>query len=202
MASSSRDKVQLAKEYLEKLKNCLDALSLEQVAGVMGYLEEAYRERKQIFIIGNGGSGATASHMACDLSKTLLGRHLDQKTKRLRVVALTDCMPLLTAWANDLGYDHVFAEQLRGLAQPGDVLIVITGSGNSQNIVEAVGVAREMGLKTVGSLGFDGGRVCDLLEEFVLVASSDYGHIEDTHLILNHLITSYLKHRMSLSSGA
>lgn len=187
------DTEQFALEYLADLKSVVESLPLADVEAIIASLTEAYKQGRQIFIIGNGGSAATASHMACDLGKTVLGKGIEASTKRFRVIALTDNMPLITAWANDTSYETVFAEQLRNLANRGDWLVVITGSGTSPNIVEAIKVARRLGLKSIGFLGFDGGIVKELLDQCVIVESDNYGHIEDIHMILTHLVTAYFK---------
>ena len=187
------DKVQFAREYLEGLKKCLDTLSLEQVAEVIGFLEEAYREGRQVFIIGNGGSAATASHLACDLGKNILPKEGREAARRFRVMALTDNVPWMTALANDLGYEHIFSEQLRNLVQEGDLVIAISGSGNSPNIVEGVRAAKALGAKVVGILGFDGGKVRGMADACVVVESDTYGHVEDVHMALDHLVTAYLR---------
>src|SRR5437764_7196198 len=179
--------------YLGGMKAVLDALPLDGVDTMIAYLSDAYQHGKQVFVAGNGGSAATASHMACDLGKTVLGQAGDRQDRRFKVIALTDNVPLITAWANDVGYDAIFAEQLRNLANPGDVLIVLTGSGNSPNIVQAVSAARELRVTTIGLLGFDGGSVKTLLDHAVLVDSRSYRYIEDAHTVLNHLITAYFK---------
>lgn len=180
-------------EYRSGLKAVLDSLESDDIHGFIAYIQEAYEEGRQVFIVGNGGSASTASHMACDLAKSVLGKQIDSRTRRFRAIALTDNMALLTAWGNDVSYEQVFAEQLRNLANGGDVLVVITGSGNSPNVVEAVRAGRELGLKSVGLLGFDGGAVRDLLDYAVVVPSDNYGYIEDAHMILNHLMTEYFK---------
>jgi len=190
---STNRRIESASEYLEGLKKCLNTLSLEQIAEVIGYLEQAYREQKQVFIIGNGGSAATASHMACDLGKNIVPKDAGEHTLRFRVVALSDNVPWMTALANDLGYEYVFSEQLKNLAQEGDLVIAISGSGNSPNIVEGVRVARALGAKVVGILGFDGGIVCEMVDAYVLVQNDHYGYIEDTHMVLDHLFTDYFK---------
>lgn len=186
-------RVKFAREYLAGLDSCLKALPLEQVAELIIYLEEAYCRGKHVFIIGNGGSAALASHMACDLGKTVLSTESQAKVRRFRVMSLTDNVSWITALGNDLGYEHVFSEQLRNLANPGDLVIAITGSGNSPNIIEAVKTAKEMGVKVVGILGFDGGRVKDLVDACIIVLSNHYGYIEDVHTMLDHLITAYFK---------
>lgn len=193
MSNALVDTQECILEYLTGLKAAVDSLSIGDVHAVIEYLLDAYAQGKQIFIMGNGGSAATASHMACDLGKTVLGDGAKTQAKRFKVIALTDNVPLITAWGNDASYETVFAEQLRNLANSGDLLIVITGSGNSRNIVEAVKAAKELGLQSVGLLGFDGGIVKQLLDQCVVIASDNYGYIEDAHLILNHLITAYLK---------
>lgn len=180
-------------QYLDGLKQVLDALDRREIDAVVSELTDAYQKGKQVFVAGNGGSAATASHMACDLGKTVLGKDPSKHSKRFKVIALNDNMPLVTAWGNDVSYDLVFSEQLRNLANPDDVLIVITGSGNSPNVLCAVEAAREMSVKTIGFLGFDGGRVKPMLDCSVLVESDNYGFVEDAHMILNHLITAYFK---------
>jgi D-sedoheptulose 7-phosphate isomerase len=180
-------------DYFGGLKVVMDALPPADVQAFIEYLASAYEDGRRVFIIGNGGSAATASHMACDLSKTVLGTPVNSQLKRFAAIALTDNVPALTAWANDVDYDLVFAEQLRNLADKGDLLVVITGSGNSTNIVEAARVARELGLKSFGMLGFDGGAVKGLLDHAVVVDSRHYGYIEDAHMVLTHLITAYFK---------
>jgi len=184
-------RIEFAREYLEGLKKCLDALSLEQVAEVIGYLEEAYREGRQVFIIGNGGSAATASHMACDLGKNVLPKEMKEAVRRFRVMALTDNVAWMTALANDLGYEHIFSEQLKNLVQEQDIVIAISGSGNSPNIVEGVRETKALGAKVLGILGFDGGKVGGMADACVVVQSRDYGYVEAAHIVLDHLLTAY-----------
>ena len=185
------DKASFAREYFTGLKAVVDRVDLGQVAAFIAELESAYEKDRQIFIIGNGGSAGTASHMACDLAKTVLGRKPDRGTRRFRVMSLTDNVPMITALGNDLGYEHVFTEQLVLFARTGDLLVVITGSGNSPNIVNAVKLAREMGLRTTGLLGFDGGEVLPLLDTPLLIPDFSYGFVEDLHMVLDHLVTAY-----------
>lgn len=189
--SESKDRqIGFAREYLEGLKKCMDALLLEEVAGIIRLLEEAYREGKQVFIIGNGGSAATASHMACDLGKVILPEEGDA-APRFRVMALTDNTPWITALANDLGYEYVFSEQLKNLLHKGDLVIAISGSGNSPNIIEGIRVAKSLGAKVVGMLGFNGGKAKEMVDASIIVRSENYGYIEDVHLVLDHLITNH-----------
>jgi D-sedoheptulose 7-phosphate isomerase len=179
--------------YLAGLKDVLDSLPTDDICSVIAGLHTAREEGRQVFIIGNGGSAATASHMACDLAKTVLGARPQPHLKRFRVMALTDNVPLLTAWSNDESYDKIFSEQLRALAGPGDVLIAITGSGNSANIIEAVNVANDLEMTTIGLLGFDGGALKSLVHWHILVNSDNYGYVEDAHMTLTHIITSHFK---------
>ena len=190
------DKASFAREYFAGLKAVMDRVDLGQVAAFVAELERAYRDDHQIFIIGNGGSAATASHMACDLAKTVLGRRPDPGRRRFRVMSLTDNVPLITAIGNDLGYDHVFTEQLAVFARRGDLLVAITGSGNSPNVVNAVRMAREMGLRTTGMLGFDGGEVLSMLDTPLLIPDFSYGFVEDLHMVLDHLVTAYFTRQL------
>ena len=183
---------QFVVDYLSGLQRALELVSPQQVAAFIRRLVETYRSGGQVFIIGNGGSAATASHMACDLNKTILGPRTTDARHRFRVMALTDNTPLLTAWANDVGYECVFAEQLKTWVGLGDLVIAITGSGNSLNIIEAVKVARGLGARTFGLLGFDGGQTRDLVDEYVIVPVENYGYVEDIHLALDHIVTAYL----------
>ena len=182
--------------YLTGLQALVAALPRGDVQAAITCIEHAYEGGQQVFIAGNGGSAATASHMACDLAKTTLGHSPAPGTRRFRAIALTDNVPLITAWGNDVSYDCVFAEQLRNLANPKDLLIVITASGNSPNILEVVKAARELGVVSLGLLGFDGGTVRGLLDHSVVASSDNYGHIEDAHTVLNHLITAFFKERL------
>jgi D-sedoheptulose 7-phosphate isomerase len=178
-------------DYLAETRAALDGLSVQEIRAFIEALEQAYRDGRQVLIIGNGGSAASATHLAVDLSKTVLGRPVNRGAKRFRALALTTDVSVLTAWANDFSFDDVFAEQIEALGQPGDLLVVITGSGNSPNVVAGVVTAKRLGMRAIGLLGFDGGRVKDLLETHILVRSDDYGHVEDMHMVLVHLVTGY-----------
>ena len=157
------------------------------------FLRQAYRSGKQVFVIRNGGSASTASHMACDLGKNILPERDRDSVPRLHIMALTDNVGWMTALANDIGYDDIFSKQLKDFVQADDLLIAISGSGNSPNVVKGVEIAKAMGAKTVGLLGFRGGKVSDLLDARIIVPSDNYGYIEDIHLVLNHLFVALLK---------
>ena len=187
--------------YLEGIKACLDALSATQVLQVVRLLDEVYQAERQVFVVGNGGSAATASHLACDLSKNAGPAGGDWP--RLRVISLTENTPYIMALANDLGFERIFAEQIKTLARRDDLVIAISGSGNSPNILEALHAAGKIGARTVGFLGFDGGQARRLVDVAIVVPSRDYGKIEDTHLILGHLVTEWFRQRLDqrLTSG-
>lgn len=179
--------------YGIEFKRCIDQLPVYQIAEVAEHLVHAYHEDKVVMIVGNGGSAATASHLACDLGKTILGKDPQTVNKRFKAMALTDNMPLVTAWANDVNYHTIFAEQMKPWVRRDDLVIAISASGNSANIVEAVKAAREMGAYTIGFLGFDGGKVARLVDLPIVVRSDNYGYIEDLHMMFGHMVTAYIK---------
>ncbi len=181
-----------AKDYLSNLKTVLDRMPVEAIGQVIQAIEQAHAAGKQIFVIGNGGSAATASHMMNDLCKGTLGHKGDAPWPRFKVLALTDNVSLMTAWANDTDYNHIFSEPLKNFANAGDLLIAISASGNSPNIVAALEVAKQLGVKIVGFAGFGGGKLAQLADVVVTVPSNDYGPVEDVHMILDHIIVSYL----------
>ena len=183
---------QFAKDYLTGLKAVLDRLPLAELEKLFTVIEEAHAAGKQIFVVGNGGSAATASHMMNDLNKGTLGHKGDAPWKRFKVIALTDNVSLMTAWANDTDYNTVFSEPLKNLANRGDVLIAISASGNSPNIITAVEVAKQLGVKVLGLGGFTGGKLAQLADVCVVVPSNDYGPVEDVHMIIDHILVGYL----------
>ncbi|HTS33298.1 MAG TPA: SIS domain-containing protein [Thermoplasmata archaeon] len=176
--------------YLADTKTALaDAYLLEAMRRIVPLLLGARTEGRTIFFFGNGGSASTASHFVVDIGKaTIRG-----DGRRFRCVALVDNVESVTAWANDTEYSRVFSEQLRTLCQPGDVAVGISGSGNSPNVLEAVKLARALGLSTVGLTGMGGGKLKDLVDVPVVVPSNSMQHIEDVHLLLCHLLTAYLR---------
>jgi D-sedoheptulose 7-phosphate isomerase len=178
--------------YLEELNAALKELKASELAAVLRVFERARLERRQIFIIGNGGSAATASHMACDLGKGTV----DQEragNRRFRTISLSANAALLTALGNDLSFEDVFAEQLASLMNDGDVVVFISASGNSPNLVRAAHYARSRRGELVGLLGFGGGTLQTLVDHALVVSSRNYGVSEDCHLIVQHLLTQYLR---------
>jgi D-sedoheptulose 7-phosphate isomerase len=170
--------------YLTDEAHVLIAMPRPPIARIVQLLRDARGQGRCIFTFGNGGSAATASHFVVDLVKGTL----DEKKPRFRAICLNDNVPTLTAISNDVSYDRVFAEPLASLAQPGDVAIAISGSGNSANVLNAVRKAREMGLPTVGLTGGSGGALKDLVDICVIVPSSSMQLIEDAHLVILHAI--------------
>ncbi len=133
---------------------------------------------------------------ACDLTKTTLGADPREKSNRFRAVSLSDNVALMTAWANDEGYEHIFSEQIKNLGREDDVLVVISASGNSPNIVAALETARTYGMRTIGLLGFGGGQAKALSEESIVIESRDYGLVEGAHSVLGHMVASWIKECM------
>lgn len=175
--------------YLADLSRVLAALPREPLAQIAQMLLEAARKGRTVYIFGNGGSAATASHLACDLAKTanVPGQ------PRVRALALTDNVPLLTAWGNDDSYDVVFAEQLRTFVRWHDIVIAISASGNSPNVLAGVEVARAAGATVVGITGFGGGKLQAHCDTCLVVPSHEYGPVEDLHMIFVHAITAALR---------
>ena len=171
------------RDYCHGLKAALDAVSADAVEDFVQLLERACREDRQVFLMGNGGSGGTASHAACDLNKGVsFGRE-----KRFRAICLNDNLPTLMAYANDLSYEDVFVEPLKNFLRPGDVVIGISGSGNSANVLKALDYANHQGAFTVGLSGFDGGKLARLVRLPLVVPAHDMQKIEDVHLIIFHV---------------
>lgn len=180
-----------ARWYREESRRCWEELDVAAVERLALEVERCEREGRAIWTMGNGGSAATASHLATDLSKTayVAGR------PRIRCIALNDNAAYMTAIGNDLSFDRVFSEQLAGVVQKGDLVIMITGSGNSPNLLEAARVAKEKGAVVAAMLGFDGGKLKAEADISVLVSSDQYGVIEDFHMSIGHMAAFWLKQR-------
>jgi D-sedoheptulose 7-phosphate isomerase len=170
--------------YFRLLSRTMNKLPLRIIKQIAETILDAYQRESTIYLFGNGGSAALASHLACDLGKGTVNGN----SKRLRVLALTDNVPLMTAWANDSKYEDIFAEQLSNLVRPDDVAFAISGSGNSPNILRALKVAREAGAITVGLSGFAGGRMRELCDQCMIVPCNNMQIIEDLHLCAAHAL--------------
>jgi len=184
-------------EYLAQLQEIVADLPTELVDRVIAILLDSARRGSHVYIFGNGGSAATASHFACDLAKNTLVSN----APRFRVTALTDNVSLMTAWANDTAYDNIFAAQLSSLVEPEDVVIGISCSGNSANVLNAMAVARHHGATTIGFTGDDGGRLKEMVDVCVQVPSPRIEQQEDAHLILEHCICSAIREELKQSRG-
>lgn len=178
-------------EYFEKEKRTIDSVSKEDLNVVMNILEEARKAKKQIFIMGNGGSGATASHFVCDFNKGIA----DGKENFIpyKFICLNDNIPSMLAISNDISYDDVFLHQLKNLFSPGDIVIGISGSGNSKNVVKAIEYANENGGVTIGFEGYKGGRLKELARYSVHVNVDDMQITEDIHMMFDHCIMKILR---------
>lgn len=180
-------------EYFKELEKGIVGLDFAKIQKVIEVVFEAYRNNRQVFILGNGGSASTASHFACDLGKGTLQNVYDMKEKRFKVISLTDNVATLMAYGNDLSFDDVFVQQLNNLINEGDVVIGISGSGNSANVIKAIEYAKQCGAKTIGLLGFKtGGKMGGVVDYEITVADNHYGRIEDIHLALCHMISDSL----------
>lgn len=184
--------MQGAKGYLQEVSGTLTRLPVDQIEQMTEVLWNAYQENRAVYLFGNGGSAALASHCACDFGKgtVMNGR------RRFRVLALTDNVPLMTAWANDARYEDIFAEQLRSFLQPDDVAFAISGSGNSPNVLNALQAAQEMGAFTIGLTGYRGGKMKSLCDLCVVIPSENMQVIEDLHLSVTHSIFTSFRERL------
>jgi D-sedoheptulose 7-phosphate isomerase len=177
--------VEQYRTYVGNLKRTLDALPLELIEATVEQIHLARVNQRQVFIMGNGGSAATASHFACDLGKNTVMAGFP----RLRVQSLNDNMAFFSACANDYGYDTVFAEQLTNFIQPEDVVLAISASGNSANVLKAVQVARAGGAFTIGWSGYQGGKLAKMVDLPIVIPSDSIEQIEDIHLMMAHMVT-------------
>lgn len=177
-----------AMEYLEGLTASINNMPFDKIKEIVDVLKGAYKKGRHIFIMGNGGSAATASHFVCDLAK---GTRVKGK-KHFKVIGLTDNVPLLTAWSNDVSYDDVFKSQLENLLNKDDIVIIFTGSGNSRNVIEAAKYSKKVKAKTIVFTGFEGGKIKKFADVSLVAPSDNMERIEDLHLILEHLIKLYL----------
>jgi D-sedoheptulose 7-phosphate isomerase len=187
-----------ARQYMERVCEEIRRLDLTQVERLSDLIEDAYHSGRFVFIIGNGGSGANASHLCEDLAKCTLQDFESQK--RLKVLSLTDNVSWIMAVANDINYEGIFVEQLKNLASPGDLLLAISGSGNSPNILKAVDWAGRHGLTTVGITGFGGGKLKALAQNQLHVGIDDMGVVESIHQVAFHWIIDDLYRRFSAAA--
>lgn len=180
--------------FLAEITKGHEKIDQEYLNSFIALLEDSFYKERTIFIFGNGGSGSTASHFCEDLGKGVIVDLNDYK--RFRVMSLTDNLPYILAWANDHGYETIFEQQLRNLAKPDDIAIGISGSGNSENVLRAVEYANSIGMITVGFIGYDGGKLGNLVQYPLYVPSFDMGIVESVHTSIMHYIVSVLRQRL------
>lgn len=180
------------RDYLQQLGHLLETLDLGQIDKLVDLLEDCWRNDRRVLLVGNGGSAASASHIVNDLQKCIQL----ESGRALKALCLSDCTPLVMAWANDTEYANVFAPQVRCWAEPGDLLIAISGSGNSENVLQAASAAHECGALVFALTGFMGGQLAPLADECLVVPSTNMQQIEDVHMVVLHLAFSVLRDRL------
>jgi D-sedoheptulose 7-phosphate isomerase len=172
------------KQYKAAVLEAIDRIDVSRVEQAIEWFREARDGSKHIFVCGNGGSASTASHFTCDIVK---GASYNRDT-RFRIVSLADSLPTLTAYSNDVSFEHIFVEQLKNFAQAGDLVMCISGSGNSPNVVRALEYANSVGCRTIALTGRDGGKLGPLAQLNIQVAVPHMGRIEDAHMVVCHMI--------------
>ena len=180
-------------DYLKGLRSCLEEIAEKDIIEIVDIIMKACSDGKKVIFMGNGGSATTASHFARDIS---IGTAKEGKP-RVRAISLADSIAAITSLANDVGYNSIFKEQLIGQVDKGDVVIGISASGNSSNVLEAMEYARSAGAVTVGFIGFGGGKLKELSDKSIVLSSRDYGQVEDTHVVLDHIFTCLVKERIA-----
>jgi D-sedoheptulose 7-phosphate isomerase len=197
MNTIAEDAEVFARGYVQAVTTALQSVDLSIVTRVVEDIWTAYGADRQVFFLGNGGSASTSSHLATDLAKGALGHRGDAPARPVRAISLTDNTSLVTAWANDVGYEHIFLGQLQTQLRRDDVVIGISASGNSPNVLTAIGFAREAGARTIGLAGFGGGALSSVVDIALIVDSNHYGVVEDVHLQVGHIICYYFRQRIA-----
>jgi len=185
--------INTAAGYFAELDRVLHSLPYNVVDQITAVLVQAYKENRAVYLFGNGGSAALASHAACDLGK---GTAINGG-RRFRVLSLTDNVAVMTAWANDACYEDIFAEQLRHFVEKGDVVVAISGSGNSRNVLKGLRVAHEAGAYNIGLTGYRGGKMKDLCDICLVVPSDNMQFIEDLHLCISHSVFTAVRDQVN-----
>jgi D-sedoheptulose 7-phosphate isomerase len=179
------------RSYLDNLTGLLNGVDMAQVEEMVEALLEAWRQGKRVLLMGNGGSSSSVSHIVNDLQKCI---HLEAG-RPLRTLCLSDCTPLMMAWANDTAWDNIFAPQVECWAEPGDVVIGVSGSGSSMNVINGIEAANRQGATTFGLAGFQGGKLKQAARRCLVVSSDNMQRIEDVHMVLLHVVFSALMER-------
>lgn len=188
--------MQRVTSYLTSLQETINQLPKEEIVRVIELLHTVRFAGRQVFIMGNGGSASTATHFVCDLAKNTRRRDWPH----YKVIGLSDNMAIFSAYANDEGYENVFSQQLANLVMPEDIVIAISASGNSKNVLNAVALAKSHNAVTIGFTGFDGGMLCSMVDINIHVNSNVIEHVEDIHLMLEHMIVKALKDQSNMES--
>jgi len=186
------------RSYFIRLSETIERLPYVDIDGITQVLMDAYDHCRMIFLFGNGGSAALASHLACDLGKGTVNGN----GKRFRVLSLADNVPMMTAWANDVHYEDIFAQQMENYVKPGDVAFAISGSGNSPNVLKALQAARRAGAITIGLSGFKGGGMKELCDRCLIVPSDNMQMIEDLHLCISHALFTCVRRKLQERNSA
>ncbi len=189
--------IERIRTYLDQVGDLVLRIPPEEIERVTSILIRAYEEGRRVFVFGNGGGSATSAHFVCDLAKGTAAAG----GRRFKAMSLATNVPLLTAWANDTDYTNTFGEQLRNFVEPGDVVIGLSGSGMSLNVINAFRLANEAGAVTVLFSGFDGGEAAKVAREAIVVPSNDMQQIEDVHLILTHIVFRCIRDHIAASEG-
>ncbi|OGX09030.1 MAG: hypothetical protein A2Z88_06940 [Omnitrophica WOR_2 bacterium GWA2_47_8] len=182
-------------EFSKRSIEAIQSIPHKEVAKALNILQAAYERNGRVYIFGNGGSWAIAGHWVADFNKTVFSHHLEEHNRRFRVSRIPPSAEELTAWANDVGYDMIFARPLENVLEDTDVVIAISSSGNSPNVIKAVEVAKKHKVPVIGLSGFDGGKLNELADVKILVSTpkGDYEIVESTHDTIMHLMTRYFK---------
>jgi len=177
--------------YFDDVKDLLDRIDAREVETIVDSLLETWRHGRRVLLMGNGGSSSSVSHIVNDMQKNI---HLEAG-RPLRTLCLSDCTPLMMAWANDTQWENIFAPQVECWAEPGDVVIGVSGSGNSMNVINGIEAANRAGAKTFGLAGYRGGKLKDVAQQCLVVPCDNMQRIEDVHMILLHVLFSALLER-------
>src|SRR3989338_1340305 len=183
------------KEFRKDVSDALERVSVREIEKALGILQAVYERNGRIYVFGNGGSLALATHFVADLNKTVFSHHLDKHKRRFQAMRLPSTESEITAWANDVGYDMIFAGPLQNYLQDSDAIIAISSSGNSENIIKAVELAKRQHVPVIGFSGFDGGKLNKLADAKVLVPTETgaYEVVESVHAALLHMMVKYFK---------
>lgn len=189
------------KDFSKKVTDGLNLLPANEIAKALNILEAAYERDGRIYIFGNGGSLAIASHWVSDFNKTVFSHHLDKNHRRFQAIRVPTTESEITAWANDVGFDMIFAGPLKNYLQDADVVIAISSSGNSDNVIKAVEIAKNRNIPVIGLSGFDGGKLNELADAKILVRTEkgEYEVVESIHLMIMHVMTKYFKEYFNTS---